>query len=304
MKIWLYCRSTCDIKEITIHKTFIGFVSFLIIIGITGASYIGYDYYRLKNLLFHNTTSNQTINKQNNEIKRQRSQIQSFAGKIELLKNKIVKLSEFEEQVRLMADIQQSSGSSGLIGIGGISSNKLDVDIPFEEKHSPLIREMHDQVKQIDHAAKIQSLDFTNLIKKLEQKRNLLASTPSIRPVDGWITSKFGYRISPFTGRRDFHSGLDIANKSGTKLVATANGKISYAGQKTYIGNLILIDHGFGMVTKYGHLKKILVKQGQKVKRGDVIGLIGNSGQSTGPHVHYEVSINGTPVNPLKYIFN
>ncbi|MCK5695337.1 MAG: M23 family metallopeptidase, partial [Desulfobacula sp.] len=118
------------------------------------------------------------------------------------------------------------------------------------------------------------------------------------------ITSKFGYRTSPFTGRREFHSGLDISNKSGTKIIATANGRISYAARKMYIGNLVVIDHGHGRVTKFGHLKKILVKQGQRVKRGDVIALLGNTGRSTGPHVHYEVRINGTPVNPLKYILN
>ena len=87
-------------------------------------------------------------------------------------------------------------------------------------------------------------------------------------------------------------------------MVATANGRISYAATKTYIGKLVIIDHGHGRVTKYGHLKKILVKRGQRVKRGDVIALLGNTGRSTGPHVHYEVRINGTPVNPLKYILN
>jgi len=304
IKIWFHSGSTSDIREITIHKAVLGISALFLVAVIAGTSYIGYDYYRLKKIFFNNMVLNETLNNQNNEIKSQRSQIQSFADKIEILKNRVGKLSKFEDKVRLIADIQQTSGSSGLIGIGGIPQNELDQDIPLEEKHNTLIREMHEQVDQIDHAAKIQSLDFTNLIEKLEQKRNLLASTPSIRPVDGWITSKFGYRTSPFTGRKEFHSGLDIANKSGTKLIATANGRISYAARKLYIGNLIVIDHGFGRVTKYGHLSKILVKRGQKVKRGDVIGLIGNTGRSTGPHVHYEVRINGTPVNPLKYILN
>jgi murein DD-endopeptidase MepM/ murein hydrolase activator NlpD len=304
IKIWFHSGSTSDIKEVTLHKSVLGFASLIIIFAVIGASFVGYDYYCLKMESFNNVVLNQTINKQNSEIKNQRSQIQSFADKIEILKKRVGDLSKFEEKVRLIADIKQTSGSSGLIGIGAIPQEELDLDIPLEEKHNTLIREMHDQVAQIDNAVKTQVLDFTNLIKELEQKRNLLASTPSIRPVRGWITSKFGYRKSPFTGRREFHAGLDIANKSGTKLIATANGRISYASRKTLIGNLIKIDHGFGRVTKYGHLKKILVKRGQKVKRGDVIGLIGNTGRSTGPHVHYEVRINGTPVNPLKYILN
>ena len=304
IKIWFHSGSTSDIKEVTFHKSVLGFASLIIIFAVIGASFVGYDYYCLKMESFNNVVLNQTINKQNSEIKNQRSQIQSFADKIEILKKRVGDLSKFEEKVRLIADIKQTSGSSGLIGIGSIPQGELDLDIPLEEKHNPLIREMHEQVGQINHAVKIQVLDFTSLIKELEQKRNLLASTPSIRPVHGWITSKFGYRKSPFTGRKEFHAGLDIANKSGTKLIATANGRVSYAARKMYIGNLIIIDHGFGRVTKYGHLKKMFVKRGQEVKRGDVIGLIGNTGRSTGPHVHYEVRINGTPVNPLKYILN
>ncbi len=304
IKIWLHSGSTSDIREVTLDKTILGSAFLIIIFAVVGASFVGYDYYCLKKKSFNNIVLNQTISKQTSEIKNQRSQIQSFADKIEILKNRVGDLSKFEEEVRLIADIQKTSGSSGLFGIGSIPQGELDVDIPLEEEHNTLIREMHEQVGQIDHATKTQALDFTNLIKELEQKRNLLASTPSIRPVEGWISSRFGYRKSPFTGRKEFHAGLDIATHSGTKLVATANGRISYAARKGYIGKMVIIDHGFGMVTKYGHLKKILVKRGQKVKRGDVIGLIGNTGRSTGPHVHYEVRINGTPVNPLKYILN
>ena len=304
IKIWFHSGSTSDIKEVTLQKSVLGFAFLIIIFAVIGAPFVGYDYYCLKMESLNNVVLNQTIHKQNSEIKNQRSQIQSFADKIEILKKRVGNLSKFEEKVRLIADIKQTSGSSGLIGIGAIPQEELDIDIPLEEKHNTLIREMHDQIGQINNAVKTQVFDFTNLIKELEQKRNLLASTPSIRPVNGWITSKFGYRKSPFTGRKEFHAGLDIANKSGTKLIATANGRISYAARKAYIGNMIIIDHGFGRVTKYGHLKKILVKRGQKVKRGDVIGLIGNTGRSTGPHVHYEVRINGTPVNPLKYILN
>ena len=304
IKIWFHAGSTSDIREFSIPKILLLLTLFIIIGAIGGASYIGYDYLQLKKILFNTIVLNQTITQQNNEIKSQRSQIQNFAGEIEILKKQVDNLSIFEDKVRLIADIKQTSNSSGLIGIGGIPKDDLDQEIPLEQKHNNLMREMHNQVTQTNIAAKKQALDFEHLIKKLEEKRNLLASTPSIRPVDGWITSRFGYRKSPFTGRKEFHAGLDIANKSGTQIIATANGRVSYAARKMYIGNLVVIDHGHGRVTKFGHLKKILVKQGQKVKRGEVIGLIGNTGRSTGPHVHYEVRINGTPVNPLKYILN
>jgi len=305
IKIWFHSNATSGIKEISIHKTVLrlGLFIFFSMIGV--AILIGYDYSQLKKTSYNAIAINKIINQQLNEINNQRVQIQSFAGEIKGLKNEIYNLSKFEEKVRLIADINRNDNASGLIGIGGIPNNSFDPDIPLKKNHNNLIREMHRQINQTHLAVEKQALNFDNLIKQLEEKRNFLASTPSIRPiVGGWITSKFGNRKSPFTGKKDFHSGLDISNRSGTKIVATADGRMSYAARKEYIGNRIVIDHGHGMNTLYGHLKKIMVKPGQKVKRGDVIGLLGNTGQSTGPHVHYEVQLNGTPVNPLNYILN
>ncbi len=304
IKIWFHSGSDSNIREISIHK--LGLFFFILLALGTGGSlcYLGYDYYHLKAISFNNSTLTQNIDFQRNEIQSQRGQIQAFAKNIEVLKRRVDNLSKLEGRVRLIADIQKTGNSSGLIGIGGIPGNELYPDIPLEARHNSLIREMHQQVKQTNLAAKQQVLNFEDLIGQLEKKRNLLASTPSIKPVDGWITSKFGYRKSPFTGKRTFHSGLDISNKVGTKIITTANGKVSYAAPKIHFGNLVIIDHGYGRTTKYGHLQKILVKRGQKVKRGEVIALLGNTGKSTGPHVHYEVRINGAPANPLKYILN
>ncbi len=304
IKIWFHSGASSDIREISIHKP-AAFLLMLLTVGtIGGLSFIGYDYYVLKTMSFDNTRMGQTINTQADEIQNQRKQVQTFAQKIETLKEQVEHLSKLEDQVRLIADIQKTGESSGLIGIGGIPENDLDQEIPLEAKHNNLIREMHQQVDQTQIAAKQKGLDFEDLIGKLEKKKNLLASTPSIKPVNGWITSRFGYRKSPFTGKRSFHSGLDISNRPGTKIISTADGKVTYAAEKMYFGNLVIIDHGYGKVTKYAHNKKILVKKGQKVKRGDVIALMGNTGKSTGPHLHYEVRINGAPVNPLKYILN
>ena len=304
IKIWFHPGATSDIREFSIHKTVLWGVLFVTVSAIAGTAVFGYNYHRLKNIAFDTTRLNQTVVEQENEIKHQRSQIQSFAGEIETLKKQLDNLSKFETQVRLIAGIEQTNDANGFIGIGGIPQDELDPDMPLEQKHTALIREMHQQTSQTNLAAKKQALDFESLIQLLEQKKNLLASCPSIKPVDGWITSKFGYRASPFTGRKEFHSGLDISNKSGTKIVATANGRVSYAAGKRFFGNLVVIDHGHGRITKYGHLKKILVKPGQEVKRGEVIATLGNTGRSTGPHVHYEIQLNGTPVNPLKYFLN
>ncbi len=131
------------------------------------------------------------------------------------------------------------------------------------------------------------------------------ASTPSIWPVRGRMTSKFGPRISPFTGKKTFHSGVDIGAMKGKEIQAPATGKIVGAAYGTRLGNFIRIDHGYGIETTYGHLSKILVQYGQKVKRGDVIGWLGNTGKfSTGPHLHYQVAVNDQVVNPLQYILD
>jgi cell division protein FtsB len=303
-KIWFHTGSTSNIKEFNVPQ-YIAYLFFLLIfVFSSGVFYVAFDYYMIKSSSDSNYSLNNTISEQKMEIRSQREQIQNFAQTITDLKTQVKNLCVFEDRVRLIADIGQSTDSNGLLGIGGIPNTDLDYNLEPDVKHNSLIREMHEQVKQTNLATIKQTQDFEELIKELHKKKNILASTPSIKPVNGWVSSRFGYRRSPFTGLNEFHSGLDISNKKGTKIIATANGRVSYAGKKLLIGNLVTIDHGHGMVTKFGHLNKILVKLGQNVKRGDVIALMGNTGRSTGPHVHYEVRLNGAPVNPVKYILN
>lgn len=166
------------------------------------------------------------------------------------------------------------------------------------------MREMHRKVDALDRASQRQENSFSTLLDKLEGQRTLLGSTPAIRPANGWTTSRFGHRVSPFTGRKEFHKGVDIANRKGTAILSTANGIVAYAGNKGTMGNVLVIDHGHGMITRYAHLSEVLKKQSEKVKRGDIIAQMGNSGRSTGPHLHYEVHLNGVPVNPEQYILN
>jgi murein DD-endopeptidase MepM/ murein hydrolase activator NlpD len=127
-------------------------------------------------------------------------------------------------------------------------------------------------------------------------------TVPSIWPVRGQITAGFGQRMDPFSGEGAFHSGVDISVPFGTKVEATADGIVLEAGPESGYGNEILIDHGYGLMTKYGHLSKIFVLVGQELKRGQVIGAVGMTGKTTGPHLHYEVHVHDTPVNPAKYL--
>ena len=136
----------------------------------------------------------------------------------------------------------------------------------------------------------------------VERRNALAAATPSQWPASGWITSPMGHRIDPVSGQDDFHAGLDIAAESGAPVYATAAGKVIEAGYHSSYGNLIVVDHGFGIQTRYGHLSKLSVKQGEQVKRGDVIGLVGATGRATGPHLHYETLANGMLLNPLRLL--
>lgn len=127
-------------------------------------------------------------------------------------------------------------------------------------------------------------------------------TVPSLWPVRGRLTEGFGQRLDPFSGEGVFHSGVDISVPYGTRVESGGDGIILQAGFSSGYGNEIVVDHGYGMTTKYGHLSKIFVVVGQEVKRGEVIGAVGMTGRTTGPHLHYEVMVNGTPVNPMKYL--
>ena len=138
----------------------------------------------------------------------------------------------------------------------------------------------------------------------LNEQEELLASTPSIAPVLGLITDGFGHRRDPFTGRRAFHRGLDISARRGTPILAPADGIVVFTGRNGGLGKTVRVSHGFGHSTVYGHLDEYSVALGDVVRRGDEIGLLGNSGRSTGPHLHYEVIEDGKSMNPLYYILN
>ncbi|HEY3885281.1 MAG TPA: M23 family metallopeptidase [Vicinamibacterales bacterium] len=133
----------------------------------------------------------------------------------------------------------------------------------------------------------------------VERRHALAAATPSIWPVAGWLSSPYGNRIDPFNDQTAFHPGLDISAEYGAPVVATADATVSSAGDSGAYGLLVVLDHGFGIVTKYGHLSRIAVMAGQTVKRGDVLGYVGSTGRSTGPHLHYEIWMNGRLTNPM-----
>ena len=295
---------TGSTKQVNVSRALLRFIGILLPACLALLTYVIYDYGNLKKTGSAYRELQTNISHQSEEIADQRSQIQKFANAITLLKSRLVALDNFEKKIRIIANIEKTADQTSFFGVGGSIPDDLDTQVPLTEKHNSLIREMHEQAKELDLASSSQQEGLESLFNFLQDQRNLLSSTPAISPTNGWTTSGFGYRKSPFTGLREFHKGIDIATRMATPIIATADGIVSFVGTKGLLGKVVTIDHGHGIATRYGHLKKILKKSGVSVKRGDIIAHVGVSGRSTGPHVHYEVYINGIPVNPANYILN
>jgi murein DD-endopeptidase MepM/ murein hydrolase activator NlpD len=282
-------------------------MAFVVLLSLAGTGclgYLAYDYFSLKARLISQDAQEHALKLKEEELINQRRQIQKFAGEVNSLKHRLVELRDFKKQIRIIANIDADEKLEPLFGMGGPIPEDLDTSADLKKKNDALVRGIHEQIGQLDAAVVQQAHEFEELLEQIKKQRNLLAGTPTIRPVDGWVTSRFGYRESPFTGRRELHKGLDISNRKGTPIMATADGVVSFADKKGLYGLTMIIDHGHGLKTRYAHLNKLLKKKGESVKRGDVIAQMGSTGRSTGPHLHYEVRLNGVPVNPAKYILN
>ena len=301
-------NSGAPAKQMCASKATLRLVSVFIIACLISVGYVGYDYFKLKQTMVHLQTRAVHLTNELGEIQSQRKQIQEFASEINSLKGHLLTLNNFEKKIRIIANIEKTDDSNNIFGVGGSIPEDLDARLPLMEKHNSLMRDMHEQIDELNRASIHQKGEFESLLKSLEDQQNLLASTPAIRPISrgekSWVTSSFGFRRSPFTGQREFHQGFDISTRKGTSILATAEGVVTFTGKKGLLGSTIIVDHGHGMVTRYGHCSKFLKKRGEKVKRWEPIALVGNTGRSTGPHVHYEVRLNGIPVNPYKYILN
>lgn len=304
LSLLIFSHSTTSTRQYTFSKVLLLGIAGCLFIGLGAVGYVVYDYAHMKQSVSQKMALEYKLSEQQHEILSQREKIQGFADAINALKSKIVALNGLENKIRVIANVDPKSDDEGPFGIGGPLPYDLDPTMALTQRHNELIDEMHQQVEQLDLASALQRDGLEELLTALEKKRAVLLCTPSIRPAKGWTTSKFGYRKSPFTGRKELHKGYDISAPKGTPIVATADGVINFSAKKGFMGKMVVIDHGHGMKTRYGHCSKLLKKKGAKVRRGETIALIGNTGRSTGPHVHYEVLAGGIPVNPAKYIFN
>ena len=234
-----------------------------------------------------------------------RDATQALAGQIESLQTAIADLS-----ARSALDPSLANAMNRLPAIvksramGGTSAappKERDLDLSYAKTLSALAspEDTFGLLRTL-----LESLqDRLNMLARNVDRRNALASaTPSMWPAFGWLSSRMGPRRDPVTGGADYHGGLDIAGERGQPVYATASGTVREVGFQGAYGNLIVIDHGFGLQTRYGHLLKSHVKPGAKVQRGDIIGQVGATGRATGYHLHYEVSANGRLLNPLQLL--
>lgn len=237
------------------------------------------------------------------ELMQQKAQVQNFALNLLDYKRQMFLLRDLDTKLRRVVSLGPRDRAQQVLGIGGPDELGLqNLTTMGEKKQAEALKEMHQELSQLKGAASRQEASLQMLIEYFEDKRSLYASTPSVWPVRGWVTSPFGNRTSPFSGILKFHEGLDIAAQTGTPVMAPADGVVVKAGFSTGYGNMVEISHGYGIKTVFAHNSRLNVKAGQRVKRGDIISYVGDSGSSTGPHLHYEVRLNGLPVNPVKYM--
>jgi hypothetical protein len=266
----------------------LGLISFVTGLSLVTAGVLTFHYVR-----FHSELKDlRRLRVMNAELRQQNL---DYEVSTEHLSKRVASLQDFVKKLSVMAGLDTAVAGEVLGGVGG--PNDDDVDVP--ESAYAQVKENLDFM-----AGELTTLEEKGRVLErfYEQNSLMLASTPSIWPVRGYLSSTFGRRKDPFTGAPDFHPGIDISTPIGRPIVATADGIVLYASRRGSYGNTIVIDHKYGMMTLYGHLSRYNVRPGKKVKRGDVIGYVGNTGRSRGPHVHYEVWVSGRAVHPLDYI--
>jgi murein DD-endopeptidase MepM/ murein hydrolase activator NlpD len=282
---------TLNISKSAIRSVLLSLAGVLIL-----SVYLIYQYHDIKG-------QERELQSMSEELMQQKVLVQNYALNLIDYKRQMFLIRDLDTKLRQVLSLGPRDKAQQLLGIGGPDELGLqNLATIGEKKQGEALKEMHQELTQLQGVASKQETSLQTLIEYFEDKRSLYASTPADWPVRGWVTSPFGSRISPITGKIQFHEGMDIAAQIGTPVIAPADGVVIKAGSESSYGDLVELSHGYGLKTIFGHNSRLNVKPGQHVKRGDIIAYVGDTGSSTGPHLHYEVRLNGLPVNPVHYL--
>jgi murein DD-endopeptidase MepM/ murein hydrolase activator NlpD len=231
-----------------------------------------------------------------------KKQLQTVLAKLGRLENELLALNQRGNELRLLVDLPKIDDDTRQAGVGGTDDRvyyggSLKVDDQLQQIHRLLSR--------AEGELQLQQSSYGEVIKRYEENRTRFAHLPAIKPMEGFLSSGFGIRWHPIFQARMPHEGIDIVNEKGTPVYAAGDGVVEMAGRNlSGYGIMVMINHGYGYTTVYGHLSKHLVREGQRVRRGDLIGLCGDTGLATHPHLHYEVRLHGVQQNPIDYFFD
>jgi murein DD-endopeptidase MepM/ murein hydrolase activator NlpD len=240
------------------------------------------------------------LTRQNEQLQ---GELESLGGELDLLKRQVAQNFDFQKKARLLANLDDLSDDVAEVGVGGPDHAYLQSLSRLDQADRDRVVSARADIEKMLRQARLQRDSYQEILTSLEATDDRLRSTPSLRPVNvGFVTSRFGPRIDPYTGRRTPHRGLDFSARKGTPVFATADGVVAFSGKWRTYGEAVEVSHGHGYITRYAHLEKRLVRKGQRVRRGDIIGRVGSTGRSTFAHLHYEVEKDGHRVNPLRYI--
>lgn len=236
------------------------------------------------------------------ENKALKSKLLEISTDYSVMQDELAELSKLSDDLRLAVNLKPLSQDEKLLGIGG-SVNALSLDFLNMGKNIELTDALN-FVESISRKFEFEKTQYDEITNQLAENKKLFAAIPAILPTTGSYSSdSFGMRLHPILNKYKMHNGLDINTDIGTPVHAPGNGKVTYAGRRAGYGLVLEIEHGFGYTTLYAHLSKVSVKEGKQVKRGDLIAKTGNTGLSSGPHLHYEVIHNGVSLDPMDFFF-
>jgi murein DD-endopeptidase MepM/ murein hydrolase activator NlpD len=236
------------------------------------------------------------------ENERLQAELGRFRGEVETLEDKMNLSFELQNRARLIASIDPISSDVWQVGVGGPVPDLDGMETAYPDS---IFGSIDESLGRMLRQSELQIQSYSEVIGILDKEKEIRNSTPSIRPLKGgFLSSRFGRRMDPFTGTIVQHPGIDYRARTGNPVMSTAAGVVCRTGRNGGYGLMIEIEHGSGFKTRYAHLSKILVSRGQKVKRGEIVGLVGNTGHSTGSHLHYEVLFRKIHRDPLQYVIS